>query len=496
MSGNRKRLAVKGERTGIDVIRPVPHRAASSRSGQVVVFLLIAFTALIFVLLFNVDLHRIIQRKDQTQNAGDAAALAAARWQGSTINLVGELNLLHALALSAQDATAVDAITNMQARLCFTGPLTGLFAAQVAAKNNHIYVDSDMTTLLSEHASLIRTQYASKVGTETYFTEPWPNAWSDYASMLDAIVADGIAAGPDNTQYFLDPSAGHLLCEKAFYEAIEGQNWCWFYLHAPKLLESYGSYHDWPPLPNPDKADYADCEIFGIGLRPVVMQMKNLFSAETLSMLITDARLDTVGASALAATNVMESPETWYFYNDAKWTEWTRIKPDGADAFPVVGPVRTEYDYAGADVVVRVYASVDRLTPGLGGGTASDKVLWTSAAKPFGYLDANGEKKRPDSAASFVLPAFRNVRLIPIDAASGSENSSSDSEWVRHLRSHLHTYLETGPSTDACRYCQALAVWENQAFRQTGIDWLDLNCDSCKETAPGRGRGGGSRRGH
>ena len=469
-----------------------------SRSGQAVVFLLLAFTALIFVLLFNVDLHRIIQRKDQTQNAGDAAALAAARWQGATINLVGELNLLHVLALCAQDPAAVDAITNMQARLCFTGPLTGLLAAQVAAKNNHIYNDADMTTLLNEHAATVRTQYAAQFDGEMYFAEPWPGAWQDYAAMIESVASDGIAAGPDNTQFYLDPSSGHMLLEKAFYEAIEGQNWCWFYLNARGLLESYTSYHDWPPLPKPDAADYADSEIFGVGLRPFVIQMKNVFSPSTLATLISDAGLDTVSAAALAVTNVMDTPETWYFYNSSKWTEWTRIKPDGGDAFPITGPVRDEYDYAGADAVVRVYASVDRLTPGIDGGSRSDKVLWTAAAKPFGYLESNGEKKRPDSASSFVLPAFRNVRLIPIDAASGSENNSSDIEWVRHIKSHLQTYLDTGPSAaSSCRYCQALAIWEIHAFRQEGIDWLELYCNDCQvRSGGGTNRGGGSRRGH
>ena len=471
----------------------------SRRSGQVIVFLVLAFTALAFVLLFNVDLHRIIQRKDQTQNAGDAAALAAARWQGATINLVGELNLLHVLALCAQDPAAVDAITNMQARLCFTGPLTGLLAAQVAAKNNHIYNDPDMTALLNEHAATVRSQYDAMFDGSMYFTEPWPGAWKDYADMIESVASDGIAAGPDNTQFFLDPSSGHILLEKAFYEAVEGRNWCWFYLYARNLLSSYNSFHDWPPLPKPDVADYADSEIFGLGLRPFAVKISDIpFSPETLATLIADTGRNGVSASALNVTNVMDSPQTWYFYNSTKWTEWTRIKPDGPDSFPITGPVRREYDYAGADAVVRVYASVDRLTPGIGGGNRSDKVLWTAAAKPFGYLEADGDKQRPDSAAAFVLPAFRNVRLIPIDAASGSENSSSDVEWVRHVRSHLQTYLETGPShASSCSYCQALETWEAKSFRQMGIDWLELNCKECQvPSGGGGGRGGGSRRGH
>jgi hypothetical protein len=462
-----------------------------------VVFLLVAFTALVFVLLFNVDLHRIIQRKSQTQNAGDAAALAAARWQGATLNLVGELNLLHVLALASQTPDAVDAITNMQARLCFTGPMTALFAAQIAAKNNHIYADPDMTALLTEHAATIRSQYAAQFDGAMYFPEPWPGAWADYADMVELLASDGIAAGPDNTQFYLDPSSGHPLLTKAFYEAVDGKNWCWFYLHAPNLLQTYGSYHDWPPLPDPDANDYADSEIFGLGLHPYTSPMKHLFSAADLETLIQDAGLDPAAAAALNTTNVLDSVETWYVFNRSDWTAWDRIKPGGANDFPVTGPVRPEYDYAGADAVVRVYASVDRMTPGIEGGSRSDKVIWTAAAKPFGYLETDADKERPDSAADFVLPAFRDVRLIPIDAASGSENSSSDVEWVRHIKSHLQPYLDIGPQATGCRYCAALAVWEDPAFRQEGVDWLELYCDNCNvPSGGGVHRGGGSRRGH
>ncbi len=461
------------------------------------VFLLLAFTALVFVLLFNVDLHRIIQRKDQTQNAGDAAALAAARWQGATLNLVGELNLLHVLALASQTPAAVDAITNMQARLCFTGPMTALFAAQIAAKNNHIYADPDMTALLTEHAATIRSLYSAQFNGEMYYPEPWPGAWTEYADMVGLIAAGGIAAGPDNTQFYLDPSSGHPLLEKAFYEAVESSNWCWFYLHARGLLESYGSFHDWPPLPAPNVNDYADSEIFGLGLHPYSSPLSFRFSAADVETLIRNAGLGPVSAATLGATNVMESVETWYVFNRQDWTTWDRIKPDGENAFPITGPVRPEYDYSGADAVVRVYASVDRMTPGIGGDSRSDKVVWTAAAKPFGYLETDTEKERPDSAADFVLPAFRAVRLIPIDAASGSENSSSDVDWVRHVKSHLLPYIDVGPQNTGCRYCRALAAWEIPAFRQEGIDWLELYCDSCNVPSGGGGnRGGGSRRGH
>ncbi len=509
VSSKGKRLKAEGKRTWANTTlasllsscRPSsfilhPSSLSSSRSGQVVVFLIMAFTALVFVLLFNADLHRIIQRKDQVQNAGDAAALAAARWQGATLNLVGELNLLHALALANGQPAAVDAITNMQARLCFTGPMTALFAAQVAAKNNHIYVDPDMTALLNEHAARIRSTYTTLFDGSMYFSEPWPGAWDEYANMLSQVTADGIAAGPDNAQFFLDPSAGHLLTEKAFYEAVEGRSWCWFYLHARGWIEAYSSFRDWPPIPDPEVNDYADSEIFGVGLRPFTSRLKTHFSASELEEQFHNAGFDTVSASMLAATNVMDVVETWYLYNPGIWTEWTRIKPDGEDNFPVTGPVRPEYDTAGADAVLRVYATAERMTPGIDGGNRSDKVVWTAAAKPFGYLEDGTDKQRPDSAGAFVLPAFRDVRLIPVDAASGSENSSADIQWVRHIRSHLRPYLDVGTKDAGCRFCNALTTWDKQAFRQEGIDWLALYCNECRVFSSGGHRGGGSRRGH
>ena len=61
------------------------------RRGQTIVFLLMALTILMFALLWNIDLHRLVAGKSHAQNAGDSAALAAARWQGESLNLIGEL---------------------------------------------------------------------------------------------------------------------------------------------------------------------------------------------------------------------------------------------------------------------------------------------------------------------------------------------------------------------------------------------------------------------
>ena len=468
------------------------------RSGQAIIFILLALTTLVFFLLFNVDLHQIVRRKNQTQNAGDAAVLAAARWQGASINLVGELNLMHILALAEEDQAAIHAITNMQKRLCFSGPMTALFASQIAAKNNHIYNDDNMTDLIREHADTVRNQYPQMFNGAMYFPEPWPGAWEEYANMLEQVAADGIAAGPDNASFYGDPGDGHPLFNKSFYEAVESQNWCWFYLNANSLLNNYNNFNDWPPLPEPDQNRPNDCEFYSLGLSPFTIKMQYLFDADALEIFFRDAGFNDIPRAWLSSTNVMESLETWHVYDSGIWDEWFMIQPDDEGFFPITGPVREQYNYAGADAVVRVNAEVDRITPGIGSGSRNDSVVWTAAAKPFGYLEINGMESLPTSAANFVLPAFRNIRLIPIDSASGSGNGSSDVAWVRHIRDHVYTYVETGPKKANCRYCNALVRWEDAAFRQSGIDWLDLYCDNCHRPSGGGGGGGGggSRRGH
>ena len=129
-----------------------------------------------------------------------------------------------------------------------------------------------------------------------------------------------------------------------------------------------------------------------------------------------------------------------------------------------------------------------------------DDILWTAAAKPFGYLesdDDDGLRLRPD-AYGIVLPAFRDVRLIPIDAGSGGAGGAFDIGWRRHLDEHLPLYTSTGALDDGCRYCRLIDTFEDSDCRRQGIDWLLVNSDRCTLPSPGGGGGGGggTRRGH
>jgi hypothetical protein len=500
-------------------MKPSDRRAAAGpaspgrrRGGQTIVFLLLALTILAFVFLWNVDLHRIVWAKSLSQNAGDSAALAAARWQAETLNLVGELNLMHALAMSLNNAdtpAAVDAITNMQARVCFTGPLIGLMAAQVAAKNNRLYEQQDFTDAILSNAAKVRS-YDDTVDGVMDYPPPFPDAWLDYATMLETAGNHGIAAYPENARFYNDITGDHILLIPAFYEAVAGRSWCWFYLNyrysdnpLSTILDVYTDYTWWPPLPDPDPPPFSfyNSEIFGVGLTPV----STALDYADMATLQLGAAQQEIDMSGLVPTNVVGLVETWYWFAPGLWRDWDEIHVDGPEPFPVVGPVKPEYDYLGADAAIRVYAGADRLTPAADGSQQRDDILWTAAAKPFGYLETDDSTRlRPDTY-SMVLPAFRDVRLIPVDASTAGGGGSANPDWRVHVLEHLPVYLSTGAVQAGCWYCDQLTTWDTGIepgglqFRTTGSAWLSVNYYLC--TLPsggggGGGPGGGTRRGH
>jgi len=450
-----------------------------SRRGQVMILLVVIMVILLLIGLWNFDLHKIIRVKHIARNGGDAAALAAARWQGLTLNLIGDLNLFQAAALAeavaagASNSPAADACADLQARLSFVGPILGLAAAQQAAKNNGLFVQPEFTQQVLDHAALVRAEYEIRYPDFPYDNGPGePTCWSDYAAMLETVARQGIAAAPDSFRPYADfASRDHFLLNPDFYDAIATRGWCWFYFNAMGLLNSYRNYRDWPPLPLIDEPEPINAEYFGLFLR-------------------TQARLDTLPPppEIEALDPAIRSLETrWFLYHERHWSAWSDRIPAG---FPFLDPIRTPFDYAGADAAVRIETTMQRLSP----GARSDTIAWSAAAKPFGSLD----DQTPPTRYGLVLPAFRDVRLIPVDTSSAPAAGSAPG-WGLHLYRHLEAYLRDGLRglTDGCWYCDQLRTWEASAFRQEGRDWLDQNSHRCQVPTPGGpGPGGGSRRGH
>jgi hypothetical protein len=103
------------------------------------------------------------------------------------------------------------------------------------------------------------------------------------------------------------------------------------------------------------------------------------------------------------------------------------------------------------------------------------------------------------TAYRLVLPAFSDVRLIPVDTSSAPAAGGFNLAWREHIEQHLPGYMEDGPfsTPSSCWYCRQLRSWENVGLRQAGVDWLSVHSDECRPRGGGGGGGsGGSRRGH
>jgi hypothetical protein len=473
------------------------HPRYSSQSGQAIIFIIMVVVILFFVAAWTFDIYKMFRIKGLTQDAGDSAAAAAARWQGITLNLVGDLNLMKALAMGSANTNAASVIGDVQARLLYAGPLVAMVAAQQAAKNNGIFVNADFTERLREHALRVRNDYPTTIGTDgtPLFPEPYPGAWTEYADMLDFIVSEGVAAGPDNMRLYTDyEENSHYLLMPGFYDAIAGMNWCWFLDNAPTLLTDYQNFFPcwWTPIPHIEPPQYINSEIFGLELVKLSAPLGSLLGTNqaTANAIATNRALPPINASG-SWSNTVE----WYGFNSGAWSTWSAMDAlNGPYPTPLTGTLRPRYNYTGADAAIRIEATARRLTPGAGGTTTSNTITWTAAAKPFGYIEPD---RRPNDVP-VVLPAFRQARLIPLDASSAGEGGSYNIAWRNHIEIHLPKYLLDGPdASSACSYCRQLVTWEDASFRATGAEWLLRYSDLCDRQGPGGGgRTGGRRRGH
>lgn len=447
------------------------------------IFLLMVLLILSFAIIWNFDLNNVIHLKMRSQNAADASALAAARWQGITLNLIGDLNIMQAVALSSGNSDDAQQIAETQARLCYAGPLIGLIAAQQTAKNNGIYVNAAFSERLTAHANSVLSDY------NAVFAEPYANCWNEYGTMLMNIAGAGIAAGPDNACLYTAYSGGHTLLDMDFYNAVAGQVWCWFYWYELTLLQTYLDYQSWPALPpRIPETQPENSEIFGLGLTTLPTMPGGAATVTNMNELREERNLD----PQVISNAVASAPAAWFVYQQSKWNKWEIMKDPSFPIFPEK-QVKPQYDYTGADAVVRIEAVSGRLMP----NTSDRRISCTAAAKPFGYLTTDDGIKTPNFY-QIVLPAFHDIRLIPIDASSSPAGGDYDLTWRDHIENHLPLYMESGPAglNADCWYCQQLIKWENSAFRQTGIDWLNDTNHNCNTFGPGSGPGGGARRGH
>lgn len=496
-------------------------KETGTRSGQAMVLIVVVLVALAVIVLWLFNMHHGIHMKGRAQNGGDSAAIAAARWQGITLNLIGDLNLIRALALSTGGSNLPSELAScdeLQARLCYVGPMLGLLAAQETARANRIPDNQYFADELRAHAALVR----SEALTPNLANTSYENCLEEYAGMIEYVCDQGVPAYPENAQFFGYYMGDHILLNPGFYSAVAFRDWCWFKLGNPGLLESYSGYQDWNPLPDTlDILDTGNCEIFGLGLRPhdySALEDEDRVSA--LNDLITERDLAYAsGANSIRTirngiTNVIR----WYCYDERIWTEWSQLSQTGAERFPIEGRVREQYNYAGADAAIQIslgyndpisnrptlsYTEQDKLQVRSAGASSGRHISWTAAAKPFGYLGTSNEPTRPD-VNMLVLPAFHDIRLIPVDASSAPSGGAFNPGWHEHIYMHLPNYLSSGAAglVAGCEYCDSLARFELPLFRSEGVTWLNERNSSnelvhpCNYSHGGGNNYGGTRRGH
>lgn len=425
------------------------------RDGQTIIFLIMVLVILAFIAIWNFGLHKVGYVRLMTRNAGDGAALEMARWQGITLNVVGELNVAQAVAINnalmGGDPDAAAEIAALQGRLCYAGPMLGVAAAQQAARNNGVYASDQFTADMYQRARDL---------------EGSPLLPPAYSEMLRCIGDQKVTASP----MMINPG-GHPLLMVSFYEAVASYDWCWFL--------DYGllGWTEWPPLPN-----LSASSVYGaLNLTTIdaLIRLDNpIYTNQFTGSFAALTQLRNLSPVSLL-DEIIIAPVRWYIYSKNKWDSWdNHLTP----RFPFATPIKDEYNYFGADSVVCTEFIVTNLLFGAQNITNSI----TSAAKPLGHL--NG----PVSPAHYgiVLPAFHDVRLIPNGASSanGSECSSKKSEWERHIFNHVPRYVDSHYLEAGCSYCAYLALWETSEFQF----WVQTNQVDCVRSGHGVGPGGGT----
>ncbi|MDF7826457.1 hypothetical protein P4B35_20675 [Pontiellaceae bacterium B12227] len=494
------------------------------KSGQAILFLVLVLLIGTVAVIWNFNLHRGIVTKMRMRDAGDGAALVSARWQGITLNMVGELNLVQAVLAaealaeaeeSEEEIEIVDLFTELselnllRRKLTLQGPLVGFAAAQQVMLNNKIHQNSSYSDFYS--SLYYETYNAPSDAADLYV---------DYGSTINAIGDNGIAGRTILTR------SSHILYDPGFYTAIEAGYtanwWCDFVLNSEYgyWLDSYSSPGDWPDLP--DDGGYS---ILGVDVHYVGASLNGLLGSLTNSAPDTgeledfiDDYNDTYDRDYVVDLDALSDiPMYWAIYGST----WNNSWQDFADEnnLPFRDPIVEHFDYMGPEAIYEIniqmdetFGGADNITTRKDGEVTEwmpDKyeknqvtrpervgrsMRWVSAAKAFGFLDVDGGKI--PSYFGIVLPCFSEARLIPVQRPvhDASVNPNHDFKHIpRFLEDREMSVLEGyAYGSEQCTACRNLIWFDNATVRSTGQSWISDpgNSDTCQDYGGGGGGGG------
>ena len=484
-------------------------RVQSSRSGQVfpIVVWMVAIITVLTVVVFDIFLST--RAKMHLANTGDAAALAAARWQGITLNMIGDLNLAHIAAacdpsLAPEDFTnVVHGVNAIAERLAFAGPMMGLYAANEAVRLNHEANNSNRAD------KTVPTYYALAeiLRRETVFarsdvspTRTWPEKAADYAGMIQTVLDAGVFMGVDNARLLSSGATGnHIYYARGFYDAAAPngpKQWlCRYNRNRHRLSEDAMRNASADDLEASGNGSYQNSGFFGVDVQCAHVALADVapnadFVLEQLWHDFGSSAMP-VNAQTLRDSGMLyDSHFGWFFLSPSPygiWRKWHEIDRDEEGTTPLVGVAKAEYDVYGAMAATRVRRTIATVA-----GAFTNAVDWMAAAKPFGCfpdgrraVDMFGAWSPGETGrlTPLVAPVYSFVRLIPLGGVGEANLYKSDPEWLAHLE-----HLRANNRSPGCWRCRRIDEWENGG-REESAKWFSTHSHDEYCDPPGKGPG-------
>lgn len=431
------------------------------KSGQIAIFLVLILAGLVLLFALNVDIFTSARSKIRLQNAADASALALARWQGATLNLIGDLNLAHLAAVCQSNQNAIAGIVALQQRLAFMGPTVGFKAANDLAKENRVAISPDMTRV---------TRFVSE------FME------DGYRRMLEVVLRDGIRVGVDNVALVragnIDPRV-----DPDFYAAIKAKDFrtlCLRYANGAHQLPSIPA-----SVPDPEEillSGHNACfGSVGIGWENGAGYANRI---ATLADFARDCGIDErdISEPGLRTNANLFAEWSWCIYDACEWRELPA--EFSFSRFPWLSPLREEYNTSGGSATIRVEGAVALTSV----AAQTNAITAQAAAKALGRVNGMSVAK---VSPPLVLPSFPRARLVPFGVGAAGRYGLSN---INHVRSLLGLL---GHPNGASSYLSLLEMFNSEGFRSAAEKWYSdhghTDADGCHPpTRGGTERGGGT----
>ena len=454
------------------------------KSGQIAIFLMLLIAGLVLMLALNVEVFTAARAKLKLQNAADASAIALTRWQGITLNLIGDLNLAHIKAINDRvpadefSTNFIAGITALQRHLSAVGPLVGFKVANdLAAENGASRSDrmANATELIAQNTDAI------------------------YYEMVRKIMANGVYAGIDNAKMPND-----LYLNSTFYDAIRSRDYV-------TLCRLGGKNHALPQVPDkvPALDELVSSGCFGfIGANQCGLNGTSDFLAYELLELAHKFTLDSVTPENLWTNRellVSSDPKlSWATYDSDEWKNGlpSDLRPG---RFPWLNGMEVRHEHAvmGGSAIIRLeeYVTTSQKDPrnvgslkelgekNISSNTFVNTIVAEAGAKVFAN---SGGKNVLESSVypPLILPTFTSVRLVPYQFAANNRSDTADED-------HIKAFPRKD-SGQLSQYQKLLDLYHSEAFQKQAAQWYLTHDHSvfCDPPSSGNTAGGGSHHGN